>query len=71
MQVTLDKAEIDSLENQVSWLMGLVRAMAVKHSDKGVYRLTTPDMNKATDFEVGIQRLKNSTKFIVSQASSE
>ena len=71
MQVTIDKGEIDALEQQVGWLMGLVRAMAVKHSDKGVYRLSTTDMNKADGFEVGIEQLKKSTKFIVSKSSSE
>ena len=71
MQVTIEKSEIDSLEQQVGWLMGLVRAMAVKHSDNGVYRLTTPEMSKAAGFDVGIQKLKKSTKFTVSKASSE
>ncbi len=70
MQVTIEKAELDSLEQQVKWLMGLVRAMAVKHSDKGTYRVSTAEMNKADGYEVGIKQLSKSTKFIVSKASS-
>jgi hypothetical protein len=59
MQVQVDSRAIAELEGQISYLMNLLRAMAVKEADKkGDYRLAAKDVNAADGWELSINQLK-------------
>jgi hypothetical protein len=48
--------------------MGMLRAVVLKHADaNGIYRLTTPEQNKAEAYDMNWTRLKKSVKFEVKE----
>lgn len=72
MQVQVDSRQITQLEQNIEYLMGILRAVGKKHMDaKGVLRISQADLNASSDYTMEITPLKRGIKLVFEKGERE